>query len=77
MDLKRKKCLTKLAYSALGNEVLRVCRQINDSRCIGCQYGHPSQLRHECVTETSYNIFTVSLKSMHWGRTFQNHILRI
>jgi hypothetical protein len=47
-----------LAYSALGKEVLRVCRQINDSRCIGCQYSHPSQLRHECVTETSHNIFT-------------------
>ena len=58
MNLKGEKFLTKLAYSALGKEVLRVCRQINDSRCIGCQYGHPSQLRHECVTETSHSIFT-------------------
>ena len=58
MDLKGEKFLTKLAYSALGKEVLRVCRQINDSRCIGCQNGHPSQLRHECLTETSHNIFT-------------------
>jgi len=72
--LKREKFLTKLAYSALGKEVLRVCRQINDSRCIGCQYGHPSQLRHECLTETSHNIFTfyfdeamkcVELKNIH------------
>ena len=47
-----------MAYSALGKEVLRVCRQINDSRCIGCQYSNPSQLRHECVMETSHNIFT-------------------
>ena len=58
MDLKREKFVTKLAYSALGKEVLRVCRQINDSRCIGCQYGHPSQVRRECVTETSHSIFT-------------------
>ena len=58
MDLNREKFLPKLAYSALGKEVLRVCRQINDSKCIGCQYSHPSQLRHECVTETSHNIFT-------------------
>jgi hypothetical protein len=63
-----------LAYSALGKEVLRVYRQINDSRCIGCQYSHPSQLRYESLTETSYNIFTfyfdeaikcVELKNIH------------
>jgi hypothetical protein len=47
-----------LGYSALGKEVLRVYRQINDSRCIGCQYSHPSQLRYESLAETSYNIFT-------------------
>lgn len=58
MDLKQEQFLTKLAYWTLGKEVLRVCRQINDSRCIGCQYGHPSQLRHDCLTETSHNIFT-------------------
>lgn len=58
MDLNRENFLTKLAYFAIGREVLRLCRQINDSRCIGCQYGHPSQLHHECLTETSHNIFT-------------------
>lgn len=57
MDLNREFFLTKLAYSVIGKEVLRLCRQINDSRCIGCQYGHLSQLRHECLTETSHNIF--------------------
>ena len=58
MDLNRENFLTKLAYFAIGREVLRLCRQINDSRCIGCQYGHPIQLHHECLTETSHNIFT-------------------
>ena len=58
MDLNREKYLPKLAYSALGKEVLRVCRQINDSKYIGCQHIHPSQLCHECVTETSHSIFT-------------------
>ena len=50
--------LAKLAYSAISKEVQILCRKINDSRCIGCQYGHPSQLHHGCVTETSHNIFT-------------------
>ena len=58
MDLKREKFLTKLAYSAISKEVLILCRKINDSRCIGCHYGHPSQLHHGCVTETSHSIFT-------------------
>jgi hypothetical protein len=56
--LKRENFLTKLAYSAISKEVLILCRQINDSRCISCQYGHPSQLYHECLTEISHNIFT-------------------
>ena len=51
-------CLAKLAYSAISKEILILCRKINDSRCIGCQYGHPSQLHHECVTKASHNIFT-------------------
>ena len=50
--------LTQLAYSVISKEVLILCRQIKESRCIGCQYGHPNQLRHEFVTETSHNICT-------------------
>lgn len=52
-------------------ETLILCRQINKDRCIGCQYDDPSQLHHECLTNTDMDIvyyyFDEALKYLDHG----------
>lgn len=52
-----KKILRKIVYSYYAKEVLDICRKINKSRCIGCQYNHLSQHYHDCLSTSTYHIF--------------------
>lgn len=58
--------LLKLLHFSYAKEVLNICQQINDTRCIGCQYNFLSLQYHECLTNSKYQVLTY-----HYDEAFQ------
>ena len=39
-------------------EVVKICQQLNDARCIGCQYNNLSSQYHDCLTNSKYQVYS-------------------
>lgn len=59
--------LLKLLHFSYAKEVLNIFQQINDARCIGCQYNILSLQYHECLTNSKYQVL-----SYHYDEAFQS-----
>lgn len=56
-ETKYEKYLQNLICFTYAKEILGICYQIDNSRCLGCQYNDPSQLHHDCLTNTTHDVF--------------------
>lgn len=56
-ETKYEKYLQNLICFTYVKEILGICYQIDNSRCLGCQYNDPSQLHHDCLTNTTHDDF--------------------
>ena len=72
MDVEFKRQLTNQLIFTYAREILRLCRTINDKRCIGCQYNDTNQLHHDCITMTDDEVvmfhFEEALQSVQYNK---------
>ena len=54
--------IRSIYHFCYAQEILNQCTVINSERCIGCAYAVPNQLYHECITNTTLDIFNFFLE---------------